>query len=96
MRKTSATKWIAVLLLLAHLFSLTACAKKQPAPTETNVPTESVMPTETEAQTAEFIEGISVFTDAALSPVERQDTENGIILTSANAAGESAQIRLDK
>jgi hypothetical protein len=54
------------------------------------------MPTETEAQTAEFAEVISVFTDATLSPVERQDTENGIILTSANGAGEPAQIRLDK
>ena len=96
MKNTRAIRWIAVLLLLVYLFSLTACAKKQPDPTQTTAPAETVLPTETEVQTAEFIEGISVFTDATLSPVERQDTENGILLTSANGAGDPAQIRLDK
>ena len=98
MRKTSATKWIAIVLLVVHLFSLTACGNKQPDPTETNTPVET-MPTETEAQIQEaaaVLEGVSVFTDSGLTPVERQDTETGITLTSANAAGESAQIRLDK
>ena len=98
MKNTRAIRWIAVLLLLVHLFSLTACAGKQPDPTQTTAPAETVLPTETETevQTAEFIEGISVFTDAALSPVERQNTENGILLTSANGAGDPALIRLDK
>ena len=96
MRKTSATKWIAILLLMAHLFSLAACGNKQPDPTQTNVPTETILPTETEVNVLGFAEGISLFTDAKLIPVDRQDTENGILLTSANAAGESALIRLDK
>ena len=94
--KKTAVKWIAMLLLLAHMVSLTACGNKQHDPTETNVPTESVIPTETEAQTREFAEGISLFTDAGLSPVERQDTENGITLISSNGAVDPAQIRLDK
>ena len=98
MRKTSATKWIAIVLLVVHLFSLTACGTKQPDPTETSAPVETV-PAETEAsiqEPAAVLEGISVFTDSGLTPVERLDTETGITLTSANAAGESAQIRLDK
>lgn len=81
MRKTSATKWIAIVLLVVHLLSLTACGTKQPDPTETNVPTESELPTETETQTPEFADGISVFAAEGLAAVERQDTENGMILT---------------
>ena len=98
MRKTSATKWIAILLLVVHLFSLTACGNKQPDPTETNAPVET-MPTETEAQIQEVaaaLEGITVYADSGLNPVERQDTETGLTLISSNGAGEPGQIRLDK
>ena len=69
------------MLLAVHLLSLTACGTKQPDPTETNVPTESELPTETETQTPEFADGISVFAAEGLAAVERQDTENGMILT---------------
>ena len=106
--KKSATKWIAILLLMVHLVSLTACGNKQPAPTETNVPTEHVAPTETEAHSHEFVnglcqcgetnglEGVAVYTDGSLTPVELLEDEKGMTLTSANAAGDSALIRLDK
>ena len=106
--KFSATRWIAILLLLTHVFSLTACKNKQPDPVETVAPTEIVVPTETEAHSHEFVdglcqcgesnglEGISVFTDSAINPVERQDSETGMTLISSNGAGDPAQIRLDK
>ena len=108
MKKTRATKWIAILLLMVHLVSLTACGNKQPAPTETNVPTEHVAPTETEAHSHEFVnglcqcgetnglEGVAVYTDGSLTPVELLEDEKGMTLISANAAGDSALIRLDK
>ena len=62
-RKNTA-RWIALLLLMAHLFSLTACGKKQADPAETNAPaasaepTEYVEPAETEAHSHEFVDGV--------------------------------------
>ena len=66
MRKTkrSATRWLAILLLVAHLFSLTACGNKQVEPAEINAPTENAapaeneMPTETEGHSHEFVDGL--------------------------------------
>lgn len=46
-------KSIAWLLLLACLFSLAACARKNPAPTETGAPTQTTAPAETETQKPE-------------------------------------------
>lgn len=100
-------KWTAILLLVAHIFSLTACGKKQPDPVETETPAESVAPAEDE-HSHEFVDGlcqcgesngldgITVHVASGLKDVERKDTEDGMTLTSANAAGEGAQIRLDK
>ena len=101
------TKWIALVLVLVHLISLTACGK-QPAGEQTGNPTETTAPTQTEPHVHEFVEGIcacgetgpfagiTVFTDAGMEAVQRQDAEEGMILISANAAAESARIRLDK
>jgi len=100
--RTSATRWIAVLLLVVHLVSLTACGNKQADPAETNVPTE------TEGHSHEFVdglcqcgesnglEGIQIVVDSGLNAVERQDSETGMTLISSNGAGDPAQIRLDK
>ena len=100
-------KWTAILLLVAHIFSLTACGKKQPDPVETETPAESVAPAEDE-HSHEFVDGlcqcgesngldgITVHVASGLKDVERKDTEDGMTLTSANASGEAAQIRLDK
>lgn len=95
MRKTSATKWIAIVLLVVHLLSLTACGTKQPDPTETNVPTESELPTETETQTPEFADGISVFAAEGLAAVVREDTENSMIITSTNAPGDWWKVKVE-
>ena len=106
MKKLTRTtsRWLAFLLALACLVSLTACGK-QPDPVETTAPTESETPTE--AHSHEFVDGLcqcgesngfdsfTVFTDAGLTAVERLDEETQFVLTSANAAGESGAIRLD-
>lgn len=104
--KTNATRWLAIILLVVHLVSLTACGKKQPA--VANVPSETAMPTETEGHSHEFqdglcqcgavngMKGVNVVTDSGLTAVERLDSETGMTLISSNVAGESAQIRLDK
>lgn len=104
--KTNATRWLAILLLMVHLVSLTACGKAQPA--VANVPSEDAMPTETEGHSHEFqdglcqcgvdngMKGVSVVTDSGLTAVERLDAENGMTLISANGVGESAQIRLER
>ena len=110
MRKTkrSATRWIAVLLLMVHLVSLTACGNKQADVEETGAPTESMMPTETEGHSHEFVdglcqcgesnglEGIQIVVDSGLNALERQDSETGMTLISSNGAGDPAGIRLDK
>ena len=106
--KTNVTRWLAILLLLAHLISLTACGKKQPAVEEASTPIETVMSAETEGHSHEFVDGqcqcgesngmkgVSVVTDSGLKTVERLDSETGMTLISSNGAGESAQIRLDR
>jgi len=106
--KTNATRWLAILLLLAHLISLTACGKKQSAVEEAGTPIETVMSAETEGHSHEFVDGqcqcgesngmkgVSVVTDSGLKTVERLDSETGMTLISSNGAGESAQIRLDR
>ena len=107
-KKTDTKRWIAILLLMVHLVSLTACGSKQPDVEETSAPTENVMPTETEGHSHEFVdglcqcgvtngtEGISVFADSGLNAVQRRDDETGMTLISSNGAGEPAKIRLDK
>ena len=104
--KMSTKRWIAILLLMVHLISLTACGKEQAE--VTSAPAENVMPTETEAHNHEFadgqcqcgesngMKGVNVVTDPGLNAVERQDSETGMTLISSNGAGDSAQIRLDK
>ena len=101
MKNKRAIRWIAMLLVMAHLFALTACGGGQPETPETTVPQE------TEAHVHAFVdgacqcgqtnglEGVSVYAAEGMTPVERQDTEDGMVLTSANGAGEPDRIRLD-
>ena len=86
-KTTKAIRGIAVLLLLAHLFVLAGCCQETPEPTQTDAPPE------TEAHSHTFVEGVcqcgetnglegfTLETDAALTPVVREDSETGMTLT---------------
>ncbi len=101
-KTTKAIRGIAVLLLLAHLFVLAGCGQETPEPTQTDAPPE------TEAHSHTFVEdvcqcgetngleGFTLETDAALTPVVREDSETGMTLTSENGAGDMQGIRLNK
>ena len=91
-------KSIAWLLVLTCLLGLVGCSKNKPEPTETGAPTQITAPAETEAQNpeAEVLEGVTLETAAGLTEVIREDTKAGMVLTSANPAGEMEAIRLNK
>ena len=50
MKNTRATRWIAMLLVMAHLFALTACGGQSETP-------ETTVPQETEAHVHAFVDG---------------------------------------
>ena len=110
MRKTrkSTIRWIAILLLMVHLVSLTACGSKPADGKETDAPTESTAPAETESHSHEFtdglcqcgesngMDGIALTVASGLNAPERKDSETGMTLISSNGAGDPAGIRLDR
>ena len=98
-------KLLALIMALAMLLSLAACAETPAAePTETE-PTETEP---TEPHVHAFVdgvcqcgessgwEGLTIETAEGLTAVEREDTDTGMLLTSANAPGEADAIRLTK
>ena len=107
-RKPTAIRWIALLLLLAHLFMLAGCGTEAPDTEGTGNPTQPTDPADSETHVHAFTDGVcqcgesnglngfTVQTDAALTAVVREDTDSGMTLTSANAAGEMQAIRLEK
>ena len=93
-----------IALLLACLLLLTACGPKTPDPTQTTAaPIET-----TEPHSHAYVDGVCLCGDsngldgfametaAGLTEVSRENTENGMLLTSANPAGEAQGIRLTK
>ena len=109
MRKTrkSTIRWIAILLLMVHLVSLTACGSKPADGNETDAPTESTAPAETESHSHEFTDGLcqcgvtngfaglSVWTEGSLTPVTREDTESTMTITSTNAPGDWWKVKVE-
>lgn len=100
-------KLLALIMALAMLLSLAACAETPAAePTETE-PADTE-PAGTEPHVHAFVDGvcecgestgwesINIETAEGLTAVEREDTDAGLQLTSANAAGEMDAIRLTK
>ena len=102
--KTTTSRWFALLLVLVYLVSLTACNNQQPVATE---PSESVPPVETEPHSHEFADGLcqcgesngfagfGIWNEGSLTPVVREDTENSMIITSANAPGDWWKVKVE-
>lgn len=110
MRKTrnpGAIRWMALLLALVQPFAMAGCGQKDD-PIETN-PTEAPVPsTDSQVHVHAFADGVcqcgetSGFEGFALEVADGlqevllEDTEGGMVLTSANPAGEMQGIRLNK